>query len=832
MASIDCIPIDKVEELKALFRKEGITTEKLSKMTSAQRRNLFAKAIGEEEAKSTNVLFEKALVSNQKQAMRNWVWKNLYKGKPLYVNMSINQAEAMRNAGVTVKGLKAMNSAQRITKLAEFTDAKIGKELNKRFEIAQRSGNLANWEERVLGTKKIFEDQKLKGAFGKIEALDDLGLLTPKNTEKFMEDLVSSKMGVDITAEQASIISRKTKYVSEAWEKANLDMTWENKENTMDFMIKKKNLQDYVQKLAPASSSEVFTSVGARGSMLYSFRSAVNSLMFQIVPGITRTVVKRIGTAMFVPGDYTTIERIGNAIRSSTKTDFKWMWNQSKMGIEIYRKTSYDISRMTTQDDGSRFFGERFTHTNGPTFKEAQGLREKMGATVRGHARLMSSGLKYAAGGTDTVFSNLQRADTTILLSDIIANAEEAKGKLPKGMTKADRVKELRREAYSFKPNSNEAAYIREAGIQDGHMANFTNNDAWGELAVRFRNTLKLGDYNLGSVIVPFLKIPANALGAGFEASGVGLITGSQDIIKAIRMQSGQEKNSAMAEAINKMIAAAGIFGASLFLTSLILDTDDYIGPYDFRKRSENQLTQSKNAGSSYVRIGKKWYSTRWLGPMALPVNAIMMSRQQKAKGKSALWGYAQGLFWGASQFPGVKEIGEQIEKIDRARAREDFEGMAETMKINVADAFKWMSVRTTTGFFNYDIMGLINETRFDFQGRPIPKRGDSLWPTVSMFFVGANVKPDTSNSITKEADRLLSKGKLPVLTEPTGEKVDKLTEEMGEEKYLERLNSLKQDYAKEIKRIIDTTWYKKLSPEDQKKEWDKVRRKEILNRL
>lgn len=821
-----CIPKNVSEQLRTLVRKEGITIDKLMDMSPTESRAFFARA-DEGMAKELNALFLKAKSSTQKQAMRNWVWKTFHGGKPLYSELTLKQSQAMQNAGLRVRDLKAMTLEQRINKLAEFVDRDTAVSLNKRFETSRASGNLANWEERVIGTKEMLENKKLQGGFSKLEALDDMGFLTPKQTEKFMEDLVSFNLGVDVSVQEAATISRMTKKVSDLWEKASPDMTWNNAKNIEDFFVAKKELQNFVNKLSPEPINEVFTSLGARGAILFSLRSLTNSQMFQIIPGITTAIQKRIGSAALLPGDLNKMQKIAFAVSSSFR-DSKWIWNQTRLGFRIYRKTGYDISRMQTLDDGFRFFGEKFTHAQGPTLKEAQGVKEKMGAVVRAHARLMEPGVKYAAGGTDAFYANLQRADTTAMLARTKAKMEATTGKLPKGVSEAERARQLMNEAYSFNPKSETAQYIREMGITDGHLANFTNNDGWGQFALRVRDAVKIGNFSIGKVIEPFLKIPANAMGKGFEASGPGLITNSQSFLKALKMSSGVEKNMAIAKSINGMITAAGVFGSAVFFSSL-LNPDDFIGHYDWKKRSENKLTEAKNAGSSYMRIGNMWYSTRWLGPAAIPLNAIMYSRQARNEGKSALNGYLRGMLWGMAQFP--LTLVEPVEKIKRFAEREE-EDFLKAIGVNPNSMVKWLSVRAIPSFFTYDILALKNETKFDFQGRPVPKRGDSLQSAVAGFFIGSNIKMDTSNAITKEADFLSSKGFIPVLVDPSGKTVEKAMERLGEDAYLERLNKLKQDYAEALDRMIQASWYQRLSPENRKKEWDRLRQREILNRF
>nr|MDA3815654.1 hypothetical protein [Patescibacteria group bacterium] len=70
-------------KLSEAFDSENITVKKLYDMTSDQRLKLLEKHIGDD-AQKISASFEAAMLSNQKQALRNWIWKNVYEGKSLY----------------------------------------------------------------------------------------------------------------------------------------------------------------------------------------------------------------------------------------------------------------------------------------------------------------------------------------------------------------------------------------------------------------------------------------------------------------------------------------------------------------------------------------------------------------------------------------------------------------------------------------------------------------------------------------------------------------------------------------------------------------------------
>lgn len=820
-----CIPKEYANKLREQFQRDKITMRGLYGMDSAGRRKVFEEHLDPETAKQVNILLEKAMLSNQKTALKNWIWKHLYAGTPLYSGISLDQASNLKQ-NLTIKQLERMTPDERIAILSEYLDPKVAERVGKNFGVMQKSGNLANWEKRALGTDSLFKDRKLKGAFARLETLDQLGVLTPPQMDKFMQDYVSDQMGVNLTAEESQEISTKVKAVSKAFEAVKNDWTAENEEAVVDYFVKRSELEKYLNKLDPEGAFETFFDVGARGSILFSLRSLANSFLYQVVPTVSQGVIKRITGGTLIPGDYGPVERITNAIAGATSQPIsKEMGNQVKMAMKIYAKTGYDISRMESLDDGFRYFGEKFTHTEGPTFKEAEGIKEKLKAVVRGHAKLMSPGLKWAAGGTDTLLANIHRVDTTNLLSRTIAKAEKKAGKIEDVDA---RIKELYKDSLRPDPQTEEGAYIREMGILDANVANYTNDTAYGKYAMKFRDMVPGG---IGKAVFPFLRIPANALGAGIEMTGPGLILGTKDIIKGLQMESGNDKQIALADGIRRLIVSGGGLALAGLFVGALLDDDDFIGAYNWKARDENALSTTKNGGANYIRIGGNWYSTKWLGPLGIPVSAIMEARQAKAKGQSAVWGYLNGIYTGAMQFPGLKESVEWYESAKRAMDAKSAEDVAKAFKATPSDIGKWVAVRTLTSTATNDAYGFASKPRYDALGRKVPHKSDSIAPAVISFFIGTNIKPDTSNAITDELDRLRLKGHLPSIANPDNKAADRAMERFGDE-YPEFLNKLKQNYAKKVEDLIASDDYKKMSDVAKEKAIDRVRKLEILDPL
>lgn len=827
---LTCIPKQDAAKLRQLFGTDGLTIEQLYKMDSAGRRQVFAKALGEETARDANALFEKAMLANQKQAIANWIWKNLYGGTPLYKGLTLNQSDALKNA-FTMADLRQMTNDQREKEFDRILkDTKLAKTLARHFADNARSHNLANWEQRVFGTDALRQNKKVKGAFARLELMNDLGVLKPDKLEDFMEDFVAEQMGMTLTAEESAELSKRADAVSKAFDDVGTDWTADNYDAVLGYYKARAALEEYINFLDPESAIEVFADVGARGSILFSGRSLVNSMLYQWYPSLTQAIFKRITTGATLPGDWTVMEKITATLSATTdKQDLKLIWDHVKMGMKIYYETSYDVSRMESLDDGFRYFGERYTHTEGPSLSESKGAKEKIAALMRGHARLMKPGLKWIAGGSDTLIANIQRADTSRLAALITAKAEEKAGTLPQGMTVRDRMVEIFKDSMRPDPQTSEGQHARESGIMDANFSNFTYNNVYAKFAIKMRNFFGIPNKGVGKLFVPFVAIPATALGAGIEMSGPGFFTAAYTLRKAYKMEPGVEKQMELARGITKMLTTSVGLSLAVALMSFVLDDDDYIGPYDFTRRSENALSTTKNARASYVRFGGMWVNTNILGPLGIPLSALMSARQAHTRGRNVPLAYLAGIVNAASQFPGIKEATDWGSSIARSVRANDMKGAAKAMKAQPEDIGKWVAVRTLTSVAVYDLYGFASPDKYDALGRRLPHKRDDAVTAVTSFFIGANIKWDTSNELTEEFDRLNLKNAMPSIANPFGSNVEKLKKKIGEEAYESKLVELKRNYAEKAAALIQTDRYKRASPEKQKEMLDKVRDREIM---
>ncbi len=812
-----CIPQNVADKLRTLFKKDNLTIEKLANMTSEQRRNVFSK-VDTDKAKEMNALFEKGLVSNQKQAMKNWVWKNFYDGKPLYTGLDIKQSQAMREA-LTMKDFKGMTPEQRIKKLSEFTNQKVAETLNKRYEALQKTGNLSLWEEKVLGTKKLFEDKKLKGALAKLEVLDDLGLLNPKQTEKFMEDLVSSKLGIDITPEQAVSISNLVKNHKDAFDKVKV---WNanDGDNVYNYFKSKHNIEEYLRKIQ--GEDVVDTANNAiqimRNNLLGSPRIARNSALYQILPSLERFFTKRIVSADIGNLDVSLMDKMFSKISVGLVPDKQgsnFIKEQLKLSFRIYKDFGYDMARTITLNEKQLFFGEKAHKVATIPFGEAVGVKAKIQAGVGKIAKATGAFPKWFAGGTDFAVSNTTRAETAVLWSrEIARNNIKLK---PKHLTERQWANQIMNESYSFNPKDPLAVKVREMGIKDAHYSNNTQPDAMADWVVRLRDSLGIGKLKVGTGLVPFAKITTTAISRGIKTSfGIEAITNVNKLRAASKITDNLTRQVELAKATTNLVGTIGLTGTTLLLSSF-LGVDDYIPPYGM---GDYQIDRARGANPSSVRLFGKWIPLRYLPIINIPLASIMEARRAIEKEENPALGFMKGSLNAVLDTPVIKEASDLTRKLARALTSKEVIDFANSMNMDGESIWEYSKVRAMPSALSYDLYNFVfpKQGKYDFLGREITR--------------GGAFRDDKTNEVILEANNLSKKGHMPVLSDPRGKKVDEAMERLGEEKYEERLNKLKENYAKELERVINTSWYKKLSPEEKKKEWDRIRRREILDRL
>ncbi len=617
----------------------------------------------------------------------------------------------------------------------------------------------------------------------------------------------------DVTKEEVTIIVRLSKKASDA--KAKLvktnDWTADNAQQVEDYFYSKNDFENYVESLMPVKSKDIVNNFVDyfRASILASPRILRNSFLYQVIPGIERTITKRLVTGVFNDSDINSgiIEKLHAKLSGLklNKKDVDFVKRQVAMATRIYHKTGYDISRMEKMGVPPKYFGEHVGKIRGDS-------------PFAKYAKIVNLAPKWMAGGTDMLFANIGRADTAILMSKERAHLEGVKGILPEGVSEQERANQLLKDSYSFSPSENASNQIREAGIRDAHMMNNTQPGWWSDKVIEFRRMLSIGGINFGKALIPFAKIANVVVAEGVKtASGYGIAKSLYDINQSAKETDLNKRANALSVSVNNLVRYAGLTGAALVFTAF-LDDDDFVGEWSVISKKEYILARAKGAGANYVKIGGKWIALRYLPMINIPISAIMTARQAKARDEDVATAYVSGIVGAIMSAPGVKESQVLLQRIGWSLKANNMEKIAKSMKMDWESMTNWAKVRMIPSVLSYDVWNALfpKDSKYDFMGREIQK--------AKVF------KDDATNDIILEYERLAKTGNFPVISDPDGKYAKELEEKLGEEEYQKVLNKYKQDYASEIGLLIKTNHYKLADNENKKKKIDKKRKSEIMS--
>ncbi len=625
-------------------------------------------------------------------------------------------------------------------------------------------------------------------------------------------------VGEEITSSEVAKIVDFVKEMNDARDQIEEsgDETASNEKNVMKYWEKRGEFEEYVESLKPVKGKDIVNNIidYQRAAILASPRILKNSFLYQIVPGIERTITKRIVTGVFDNADMKNtimqklIAKIHGVAWTFDKESLDFAAKQVWMAMRIYHKTGYDVSRMDKIGSSSKYYGEKAGRIKG------KGVFSKIGRAV-----LLAP--KWLAGGTDTLFANIGKADTSIMHSREVAKIEELTGNLPEGVTMEERAHQLLLDSYTFDPKDKRASDIRERGKIDAHMMNNTQPGAWSDAVIDFRRLgKKYTGVDFGKVIIPFAKIANVVIAEGTKtATGFGIAEGIVKIQKASRIESSDNRAILMSEGVNNLIRYVGFTGAALFIAGL-LDDDDYIGAWDTIGRKDYSIARARGAGTNYIRIAGKWIPLRYLPIINIPISAIMTARQAKSRGGDPTIGYLSGMVGQILAAPGIKESKDILKKVGWAVRSKDKEKALNSLGLDGKSLWNWAKVRMIPSVLSYDVYNAVfkKDSKYDFLGREIQK--------------GGVFRDDKTNDIILEISRLHKSGKGPVISDPKNKEAVELEEKMGNEKYQDYLASLKKNYAKKLEYHINTFAYKRLNDKKKKSLIDRKRDIYIINKI
>lgn len=603
-----------------------------------------------------------------------------------------------------------------------------------------------------------------------------------------LEDFVTEKLNIKASSEEIKAINVKAQKIEAAQAKLGdgLGVPTRTKEN-IDFFKAKKEMDDYLQELNPSSKLRVATGTIGRGMMLASVKSPILNIGSNIEIGLTEGLGRRIAAGTLKGTD------------SGLAKDY------IKMVNSVYQKTGYDLSRMMELADngagGSRVLDD-VVHAQG------KGATRKVGRVVEDVV------FKQLMGAPDVASGAIHFADSVNL------NAL----KFAKGNT--GKAKTIMEDAMRIEPITPEGAALRQQAILDAQVATWTNKSWASSASLGVRKILNdmSGDARLGDFLLPFIKTPANVISTGLDYAGMGIPKALVDTVKAIR--TGNMKDQAFIQSTSRNLIRSGLGITGALVIAANLDENSFVGAYD---PSRSQIEALKNSHENSIKIGNKWISTDWFGPLAVPLNGMMYARKY-GNGKGELsYQYAKGSASTVLGLPGVKDVTDFAAKQKQQQGQSAGDTGQGVVNYATSQLFSRF-VPSLLGDIASGTDSKVRESGKGVQGlkAKIPGLRESLpvkkdvfgkdvqnEPGISTVLFGSRVKTDKSTPVTKEITRVdNATGKTITFTDWNKSSTKALVQfkqKYGAAKYNEAKTKYGQLLEAEVNRRMNRSEYKQM---------------------
>lgn len=631
--------------------------------------------------------------------------------------------------------------------------------------------------------------------------------LNARNAKMYVREALDDIFGTTVSQEEANQIIGKIGEI----EKSIVNTLDETGNPSVQTWQKINEMNNLVESLTPSPALQIATSIVGRGMMLLSVKSPVLNVVSNTENILTEMLIRRAVNSLEGGASFSAVDK-------NVEKDYL------AYADDVYRASGYNVSTTEGLDAATVTLGERRISTQGA-------------GKFRAFARGVETGVfKYLMGYPDSRAKDFVFSDTAALEATTIAQNEGLSGEML-----SKRATELYRDATRVAPLTEEGMLIREKAMIEANVATYTNDTAFSKFALGIRETLNkvTGNVRLGDQLMPFVKTPANVVALGMEYSigAAYLIPNLTTVIRDVKAG----KLSAKSRTAIKAAVRNGLGVVLAMLIAMALDPDDYTPDYDALTMSERRLALEKNAVFNSIRIGDKYISLDYFGPLAVPLTAVLSARR---RGEVAWFGYAKGVASQLQKLPGLQEFSETVDAIGRATSNKPEKTVknlnnalidfirARTIPSIVNDLAKSIDTyerETSAGTYDKakaSIPGIRESLPLKYTTTSkTPRETEPAWSTV---LFGARVKTAASNRVIYEIDRLYKKGAKPTITDVT--RSGKLSE-LSEAKQQKVRKEFAKRYYAEVYTLIRTRAYRAKDDEQKAAAINKVRR-QIIEQL
>ena len=553
---------------------------------------------------------------------------------------------------------------------------------------------------------------------------------------------IEDALGVTIRADEAERILAKA---SELAGSVKADFAENPAGNpSIKTMRKIKEIKDLAASMTPTNAVALAVNSLGRANMLLSPKSALLNVLSNAETFLTEGIARRL----FLKSSAKAVDSA--AVRDYLKYDFD-VYKASGVMMSVVRKGELD--------DPGRVFGERFMSSAGD-------------GAFRAWVRKMEKAVfDWSLGAGDAVSKAVNFADNANLEATKQAAAEGYAGE---GLKR--RATELFNDAVLYTPQTAIGTRIRENSINAAEVSTFTNKGKIAQFSGKIRNILNdaSGSARVGDFVMPFVQTPANVVSLGLEYSfGAGRALLPQNISQIAR----DFRTGVISDTSKSVIRSAirnGIGWLLAFGVAELLKPDDYISPFDLASQKEKDLVRFKNGVYNSVRIGGKYISLDYFGPLAAPIAGILEAKKREGIYEKAA-AFAKSVLSQAGNIPAIKEASEIAGWLDKAQ-KQDTLKTADDFANGIFDQLLSRSIPAIAT----DIAKIIDpKERVNERGivgaaaAKIPLARENLSakvdlsegterkaesPLMTLLF-GARVKTADQNAVAREIERLAAAG-------------------------------------------------------------------------
>lgn len=741
-------------------------------------------------------------------------------------NIAEQLKDSVRNGEWNMQTLWDMTSKQRHELFMKYVDDATALRMNAGFEqamISEQQNALVKWAEKVF----VGQDEKTKSSkkdvIDKIKELNEVGYIKTtvgkngelemdEQTEIFLSDMVEESLGVSITEQEMKTITEKVRVLEQ----------YENERDDYGLPINeyweaRRDIENYVKSLVPSKNLKVATSLIGRGTMLFSVKSPLLNIESNTLFAAIQKMEKRIARLL-----------TGRNV-SAPKEVNNYMSGYRKRVLEIMNKYNYDVTRIFDLKSEMKTLGEeKQVHAQG------KGAVRKIG---RFYEDIVFSKLLSLP---DVFYSAYAFSDSAGLWATEIAKSEGLSGAALDARALA-----ITKDSTKIQPETLDGKKVRELAILDAQHATYTDDTIYSKVGLGIRGILNTasGNLRIGDLLIPFVKTPANVVGAGLEMGGVGLVQGVLMLPDAIKdIKTGDSRKMDMA--IRKMVAT-GLGWTLAYILSAIFEPEDFIGAYPTSAK-ERQLMNEKGAMPNSIKIGDKWISIDYFGAIGTPLLGFMYARKYKGGDPVGLiFEYLNGSKVALTNFPALEEFAtiatdlsggaeikydpEQFKKnlvsesIDFIRAR--------TIPALVSDFAKMTDKFERDTYAKSDPLAKLKASiPFVRQSLPVKKnvfgeelKTEAAW---SVLLFGSRLKTAKRGEFIDEIVRLDQTGNAPSITnsEWTSPRVESMKEWLSEEDYKAMISLYQKEWVEESLDLINSSKYQKLKDDEKASELTKIK--------